>query len=71
MQSDIVLIDFLQTDLMQKNLRTLSPSTLWALAFCSLHAEAEVYLRTVIGMIAFVEIQPYHLGQQVPDAKRG
>ena len=33
-QGDVVLIDFLQSEVMQKNCPTLSPSTLWALAHC-------------------------------------
>ena len=33
-QGDIVLIDFLQTDVMRRNFPTLYPASLWALAHC-------------------------------------
>ena len=33
-QGDIILIDFLQTDVMKRNFPTLCPATLWAMAHC-------------------------------------
>ena len=33
-QGDIVLIDFLQTDVMKRNFPTLCPASLWAMAHC-------------------------------------
>ena len=46
-QGDIVLIDFLQTDVMKRNFPKLCPASLWALG--SLHGQAALHLRDCQG----------------------